>query len=223
MKYLWILLLFPLLAQADDPGAQYRSRAEAGDSRAQYYLADTLLSAGDEQHAREWAEKAAHNGDADAIALLAQITMKTSYPQARKLAEQATVAGSKAGEITLAHTLVNTQAGATDYPRAITLLQTAAADTENDSAVDAQLLLGLIYANGVEVPEDEAKATLWFKRSSALSRTGYAEYWAGRIFLQGEKGFINANRQKALNWFNVSCLEGFDTGCEEFDRLSGEE
>ncbi|RFC95654.1 sel1 repeat family protein, partial [Klebsiella pneumoniae] len=21
-------------------------------------------------------------------------------------------------------------------------------------------------------------------------------------------------------WLNVSCLEGFDTGCEEFDRIS---
>ncbi|MCV4940280.1 sel1 repeat family protein, partial [Escherichia coli] len=22
------------------------------------------------------------------------------------------------------------------------------------------------------------------------------------------------------HWLNVSCLEGFDTGCEEFDRIS---
>ena len=40
------------------------------------------------------------------------------------------------------------------------------------------------------------------------------------MFQQGEKGFIEPNKQKALHWLNVSCLEGFDTGCEEFDRIS---
>ena len=85
-----------------------------------------------------------------------------------------------------------------------------------------KLLLGLIYANGVEVPQDDVQAASWFKRSSALSRTGYAEYWAGMLFRQGEKGFITPNKQKALYWLNLSCTEGFDTGCEEFDALSGE-
>jgi FOG: TPR repeat, SEL1 subfamily len=216
------LLLFPLLAQADEIGSQYKAQAEAGDRRAQYYLADTYYSSGDEPHAQYWAEKAATNGDVDAIALLAQLTMKTSYPDARKLAEQASLAGSKEGEITLAHTLVNTQAGKTDYPRALSLLENAAQDMDSDSAVDAQMLLGLIYANGGEVAEDDTKATFWFKRSSALSRSGYAEYWAGKMFELGEKGFVKPNKQKALNWYNVSCLEGNDTGCEEMDRLSGE-
>ncbi|MGE2624729.1 tetratricopeptide repeat protein, partial [Escherichia coli] len=35
-------------------------------------------------------------------------------------------------------------------------------------------------------------------------------------------GFITPNKQKALYWLNLSCTEGFDTGCEEFDALSGE-
>lgn len=84
------------------------------------------------------------------------------------------------------------------------------------------MLLGLIYANGVEVAQDDVQAASWFKRSSALSRTGYSEYWAGMLFRQGEKGFITPNKQKALYWLNLSCTEGFDTGCEEFDALSGE-
>ena len=107
--------------------------------------------------------------------------------------------------------LVNRQAGATDVAHAITLLQDAARDSESDAAVDAQMLLGL---------EDDVKASEYFKGSSSLSRTGYAEYWAGMMFQQGEKGFIEPNKQKALHWLNVSCLEGFDTGCEEFDRIS---
>lgn len=222
MKRCGFLLLLPLLAQADEIGSQYKEKAEAGDNRAQYYLADTYYSSGDESHARYWAEKAAKGGDVDAIALLAEMAMPSNYPEARQLAEQASLAGSKAGEITLAHTLLNTQAGKTDYPRAISLLENAAQDTESDAAVDAQMLLGLIYANGGEVNEDEEKATLWFKRSSTLSRSGYAEYWAGEMFRTGEKGFIQPNKQKALSWFNVSCLEGNDSGCEALDTLSGE-
>ena len=113
---------------------------------------------------------------------------------------------SKEGEVTLAHILVNTQAGKPDYPKAISLLENASEDLENDSAVDAQMLLGLIYANGVGIKADDDKATWYFKRSSAISRTGYSEYWAGMMFLNGEEGFIEKNKQKALHWLNLSCL-----------------
>ena len=47
------------------------------------------------------------------------------------------------GEIVLARVLVNQQAGTPNYPHAISLLQHAAQDPESDSAVDAQMLLGL--------------------------------------------------------------------------------
>jgi TPR repeat protein len=223
MKYLYFLLflfIFPL--HADDIGSQFQQQAQAGDPQAQYLLADTYYSSGDEQKAHYWAEKAAQNGNADAIALLAQMSLKKNVAGAKTLAEQASVAGSKNGDIILARILVNSEAGKPDYPRAITLLENVAQDIESDAAVDAQMLLGLIYANGGPTPEDDAKATGYFKRSSTLSRTGYAEYWAGMMFLQGEKGFITPNKQKALQWLNLSCMEGFDTGCEEFDRLSNE-
>lgn len=224
MKPIFLLLfLISTLARADEIGSQYKAQAEAGDARAQYYLADTYFSSGDDAQAGHWAEKAAKGGDVDAMALLSQIHFKQAdYPQAKTLAQQATIAGSKRGAIMLARILVNTQAGKTDYPQAIELLKSATDDIDNDSAVDAQMLLGLIYANGVEMAQDDAQAQSWLKRSSALSRTGYAEYWAGMVFQQGEKGFITPNKQKALYWFNLSCSEGFDTGCEEFDALSGE-
>lgn len=224
MKAIFLLLLFfTSFARADEIGSQYQKQAEAGDARAQYYLADTYFSSGDRKQAALWAEKAAKGGDVDAMGLLSQILFtQGNYAQAKALAQQATIAGSKRGTIMLARIMVNTQAGKTDYPQAIKLLQTAAEDIDNDSAVDAQLLLGLIYANGVEVPQDDVQAASWFKRSSSLSRTGYAEYWAGMLFQQGEKGFITPNKQKALYWLNLSCTEGFDTGCEEFDALSGE-
>ncbi|MCU6217285.1 tetratricopeptide repeat protein [Enterobacter bugandensis] len=224
MKAIFLLLLFfTSFARADEIGSQYQKQAEAGDARAQYYLADTYFSSGDRKQAALWAEKAAKGGDVDAMGLLSQILFtQGDYAQAKALAQQATIAGSKRGTIMLARIMVNTQAGKTDYPQAIKLLQTAADDIDSDAAVDAQLLLGLIYANGAEVPQDDVQAASWFKRSSSLSRTGYAEYWAGMLFQQGEKGFITPNKQKALYWLNLSCTEGFDTGCEEFDALSGE-
>ncbi|TCW12404.1 hypothetical protein EDF73_107207 [Raoultella sp. BIGb0138] len=225
MKYLYLLLtLYSLAAGAMEPGSQYQQQAQAGDPRAQYYLADTYVSSGDYQQAEYWAQKSADSGDGDALALLAQLKIRNpqqaDYKQARQLAEKSVQAGSKAGEIILARVLVNHQAGETNYTHAIALLQDAAQDPENDSAVDAQMLLGLIYASGVQIAEDDALATHYFKRSSSLSRTGYAEYWAGMMFLLGEKGFIEPNQQKALHWLNVSCQEGFDTGCEEFERIT---
>ena len=224
MKAIFLLLVFlTSFARADEIGSQYRKQAEAGDARAQYYLADTYFSSGDSKQAALWAEKAAKGGDVDAMGLLSQILFtQGDYTQAKALAQQANIAGSKRGAIMLARILVNTQAGKTDYPQAIRLLHTATEDIDSDSAIDAQLLLGLIYANGVEVAQDDVQAASWFKRSSALSRTGYSEYWAGMLFRQGEKGFITPNKQKALYWLNLSCTEGFDTGCEEFDALSGE-
>ena len=203
-------------------GSQYKAQAEAGDARAQYYLADTWFSSGDSKQAAMWAEKAQKGRHRCHGPVVSDPLTQGDYAQAKALAEQATIAGSKRGAIMLARVLVNTQGGKTDYPQAIKLLQTATEDIDNDSAVDAQMLLGLIYANGVEVAQDDALAASWFKRSSSLSRTGYAEYWAGMLFQQGEKGFITPNKQKALYWLNLSCTEGFDTGCEEFDALSGE-
>ncbi|MGL5698761.1 MAG: tetratricopeptide repeat protein [Kluyvera sp.] len=225
MKLLFALLwMVALSVYAEDPGSQYQKAAEAGDARAQYYLADTWFSSGDLSKAEFWAQKSADSGDADASALLAQIKITNpvslDYPGAKKLAEKAASAGSKAGEVILARILTNSQSGQTDYPRAITLLQQASINAESDFAVDAQMLLGMIYANGVGVAEDDEKAASYFKNSSALSRTGYAEYWAGMMFLGGEKGFITGNKQKALQWLNLSCTEGFDTGCEEFEKLS---
>ena len=113
MKQIIALMFFmTFFAHASDtePGSQYLQAAEAGDRRAQYFLADTWFSSGDLSKAEYWAQKAADNGDADAWALLAQIKITNpvslDYPQAKTLAEKATEAGSKAGEITLARILV---------------------------------------------------------------------------------------------------------------------
>ncbi len=75
MKYLFLFLLVITsgAAVATEPGSRYQQQAEAGDRRAQYYLADTWVSSGDYQKAEFWAQKAAAQGDGDALALLAQL------------------------------------------------------------------------------------------------------------------------------------------------------
>lgn len=71
MKAIFLLLLFfTSFARADEIGSQYQKQAEAGDARAQYYLADTWFSSGDRKQAALWAEKAAKGGDVDAMGLL---------------------------------------------------------------------------------------------------------------------------------------------------------
>ena len=99
MKYLFLFLLVFTsgAAVATEPGSQYQQQAEAGDRRAQYYLADTWVSSGDYEKAEYWAQKAAAQGDGDALALLAQLKIRNpqqaDYPQARQLAEKAVKVG----------------------------------------------------------------------------------------------------------------------------------
>ena len=84
MKSIFLMLLFfTSLVHADEIGSQYKQQAEAGDARAQYYLADTYFSSGDSKQAAQWAEKAAKGGDVDAMALLSQIQFtQGDYAQA---------------------------------------------------------------------------------------------------------------------------------------------
>ncbi len=58
MKTLFlIVVIFNRVCPADEIGGQYKKQAEAGDARAQYYLADTCFSSGDSAQAALWAEK----------------------------------------------------------------------------------------------------------------------------------------------------------------------
>lgn len=78
-------------------------------------------------------------------ALLSQIHFSQGdFAQAKALAQQANIAGSKRGAIMLARVLVVMVAGKTDYPQAIALLQIG--DRRHRYAGlggDAQQLLGL--------------------------------------------------------------------------------
>ena len=80
-KIIALMLFLTFFAHANDsePGSQYLKAAEAGDRRAQYFLADSWFSSGDLSKAEYWAQKAADSGDADACALLAQIKIRSVW------------------------------------------------------------------------------------------------------------------------------------------------
>ncbi len=163
MKLLLALMLFmTFFAHAADPepGSQYLQAAEAGDRRAQYFLADSWLSYGDLNKAEYWAQKAADSGDADACALLAQIkiTNPVSWiiPTRKSWLKRRLTRAVKRAKLRWRGSGQH-PCRASDYPKAISLLQKASEDLDNDSAVDAQMLLGLIYANGVGIAADDEK------------------------------------------------------------------
>ncbi len=128
MKLLLALMLFmTFFAHAADPepGSQYLQAAEAGDRRAQYFLADSWLSYGDLNKAEYWAQKAADSGDADACALLAQIKITNPVSwiiPTRKSWLKRRLTRAVKGEITLAR-IWSTPGRAPGLPKAISLLQ----------------------------------------------------------------------------------------------------
>lgn len=86
-KIIALMLFLTFFAHANDsePGSQYLKAAEAGDRRAQYFLADSWFSSGDLSKAEYWAQIKITN------------PVSLDYPQAKVLAEKAAQAGSKEG------------------------------------------------------------------------------------------------------------------------------
>lgn len=93
-KIIALMLFLTFFAHANDsePGSQYLKAAEAGDRRAQYFLADSWFSSGDLSKAEYWAQKAA-----TAVMLMPRAAgadqntnpVSLDYPQAKVLAEKA--------------------------------------------------------------------------------------------------------------------------------------
>ena len=142
LKYLLLCGLFCKAVCAHEIGSQYLARAEKGDKYAQYFLADTWFSAGDMKQAQHWAEKAAAAGLPDAWGLLANIHLQhaggAALLQARRYAEKATLAGSNTGKVILARILIHHPAEQKACVRAVSLLEQAGGNMNDDAAVDAK-------------------------------------------------------------------------------------
>ena len=71
--------------------------------------------------------------------------------------------------------------------------------------VDAQSNLGLLYYNGLGVPQDYAEAAKWF-RKSADQGSSAAQYYLGLCYRNG-KGVIQDD-SKAVKWFCFAADQG---------------
>lgn len=236
MKLIKIALLFITLHMSVSVSAwtneedelvfkQTQELAEEGSAKAQYQVAEMYYSGRgvqrDRKSAESWAQKAADSQYVDAYALLADIYLLSDgyfpddFVKAREFATLAVNKGSNQGKISLAQSYINTLSGPTDYPSAIKLLKEADALQQPD-LFRAPLWLGIIYANGVGVPEDEKEAKYWFDRTNAMTFPGFAEFTAYSYFTTGLSGTIQINKEKAKKLIMIACEKGKEADNESF-------
>ena len=75
----------------------------------------------------------------------------------------------------------------------------------------AQFNLGLMYARGEGVAEDDTEAARWFRRAARLGNA-YAQYNLGYIYAYGEG--VPEDPAEAFAWFSAAAEQGV-TGAEE--------
>ncbi|QIG04207.1 tetratricopeptide repeat protein [Proteus sp. ZN5] len=190
---------------------------------AQYQLAEMyLMGTGVEKNilnAQLWANEAIKNDYADAYALLADLYLfnadpyfKNYYVEARKLATISANKGSIRGKISLATALIAPLSGETDYKKAITLLEEAAA-THQPELVYAPIWLGVLYSGVGNVPVDTEKANMWFAKANEMTFEGFAQAMASFMF-SGQYHIIEPNKQKADELMKQACEEAKKVGNE---------
>lgn len=92
-------------------------------------------------------------------------------------------------------------AGAGDYGAALRAWQPLA----EKGNVDAQFNLGLLYENGLGVPQDGATAVLWYRRA-AEQNDRVAQAYLGEMYAQGL--LVPRDDGQALRWFRSAAERG---------------
>ncbi|MDE0835771.1 MAG: tetratricopeptide repeat protein [Akkermansiaceae bacterium] len=70
---------------------------------------------------------------------------------------------------------------------------------------DAQCNLGVMYANGEGVPEDDAEAVKWFRKAAEQGHAD-AQYNLGIMYAKGEG--VPEDNVLAYMWLNISAASG---------------
>ncbi|WP_112111440.1 tetratricopeptide repeat protein [Haemophilus influenzae] len=83
---------------------------------------------------------------------------------------------------------------------------------------EAQLMLGVMYARGIGVKQDDFEAVKWYRQAA---EQGYANAQAilGFSYLLGERG-VQVNKSLAKEWFGKACDNGNQNGCEYYGKLN---
>ena len=82
---------------------------------------------------------------------------------------------------------------------------------------DAMNLLGAMYREGKGVPQDYAKAVMWFEKSAELGNSN-AMGLLGEMYRDGEG--VPQDYAKAHMWYNLSSSLGYTDSRKERDDLS---
>ena len=83
--------------------------------------------------------------------------------------------------------------------------------------VNAQFNLGVMYANGRGVKQDDIEAVKWY-RTAAEQGHAPAQALLGLAYLLG-KG-VQLNKALAKEWFGKACDNGEKIGCEYYGELN---
>ncbi len=76
------------------------------------------------------------------------------------------------------------------------------------SHVDSQCVLGMMYKDGIGVRRDYTEAMKWL-RMAAEANNGTSQMLLGLMYIHGEG--VPANQRKAMTWFH----KAVGNGCEE--------
>ncbi|HHF0476229.1 TPA: tetratricopeptide repeat protein, partial [Haemophilus influenzae] len=81
---------------------------------------------------------------------------------------------------------------------------------------EAQLMLGVMYARGIGVKQDDFEAVKWYRQAA---EQGYANAQAilGFSYLLGQSG-VQVNKSLAKEWFGKACDNGDQNGCEYYGK-----
>ena len=83
---------------------------------------------------------------------------------------------------------------------------------------EAQLMLGVMYARGIGVKQDDFEAVKLYRQAA---EQGYANAQAilGFSYLLGQSG-VQVNKSLAKEWFGKACDNGDQNGCEYYGKLN---
>ena len=87
--------------------------------------------------------------------------------------------------------------------------------TQSDDA--AQYSLGVIYAKGKSIPQDDTKAFEWTQKSANQGHA-IAQRNLGVMYTKGEG--VKQNIVSAKEWLGKSCDKGYPDGCEYYQKIN---
>ena len=187
------------LAQDPDAIMETRRRAEQGDADAQYNLGYRYVTGigvpQDRAEAVRWLRLAADQGHTQAEDFLGRMPPMGSQRATDNVAET---------ELPATLPPATGQSPRSGNPFRVPSLRT---DAEQGNA-DAQFNLGVMYANGEDVPRDAAEAVRWYRLAADQGHAA-AQYNLGGMYALGEG--VLKNDAEAIGWYRLAAEQDHAT------------